>query len=244
MEDLTRRHAMWVARSVSRTDRSPLTGNDIMLLEEACTARRVPAGTVIEQAGSVDNDVHIVREGRLHLVIKNPGLGRQTTGIVSPGEIVGDVPIFADEPLEADVVADVDSLVLTIRRDGFLRLLATSSSLAIRWMTSLAQRLSSSSQRIESLLTQDLASQIATILLDHRVAEDGVWLVPMPHQTIANLLGARRQSVSRVLGQMRRDGLVRSRYGSVEIVDLHGIATLAGRDTGLDEDDTALAASA
>ena len=80
-----------------------------------------------------------------------------------------------------------------------------------------------------TLLTKDLSSQVATLLIDHRRDEGGAWMVRMPHQTIADLLGARRQSVSRVLGQMRRDGLVRSRYGAVELLDVDGVAELAGR---------------
>ena len=85
-------------------------------------------------------------------------------------------------------------------------------------------------RRLVTLLTKDLSAQIATLLMDHRVEEDGAWMVKMPHQTIAHLLGARRQSVSRVLGQMRRAGLVRSRYGAVEILDLGGVADAAGMD--------------
>ncbi|WP_370324567.1 Crp/Fnr family transcriptional regulator [Euzebya sp.] len=216
---------------MARTDLSPLTGADVVALENACTPQRVEAGTVLLNAGAPPTAVHIVREGRVHLAMRNPPVGRQTIGIVGAGGVVGDVPLLTQQDMPFDAYADVDSTLLTLGRDQFLTLLSDSASLSLRWTTSMAQRIQESQRRLVTLLTKDLASQIATVLMDHRVRQDGAWIVPMPHQTIAHLLGARRQSVSRVLGHLRRDGLVRSRYGSVEILDLPRIAELAGDDT-------------
>jgi CRP-like cAMP-binding protein len=235
MEDFTRRHAMWIARSMARTDLSPLTGADIISLEQACDPLRVEAGTVLFNEGAHVRKVHIVREGRVHLAIRNPNLGRQTVGLIGPGGVVGDIAVLTEQPMEFDAYADVDSTLLSIDRDRFVAMLAESPSLSLRWATSIAVRLQESQHRLVTLLTKDLAAQIATILLDHRVREDSTWMVQMPHQTIAHLLGARRQSVSRVLGHMRREGLVRSRYGSVEILDLAGVARLAGEDAELSD---------
>lgn len=231
MEDLSRRHAMWFARAMARTEHAPLTGADITALEQACEVRRVEAGTMLVGAGASVSHVHIVREGRVHLAIRNPTIGRQTVGIVGPGGVVGDLPVLTQHEMPFDAFTDVDSTVMSIPRERLLNILSESPSLSLRWTISVAQRLEETQRRLVTLLTKDLSAQIATILMDHRVRQDSTWMVQMPHQTIAHLLGARRQSVSRVLGQMRRDGLVRSRYGSVEILDLDGIATLAGGAT-------------
>jgi CRP-like cAMP-binding protein len=234
-DDFGRRHAMWIARSMARTDLSPLTGADVVSLERHCTARRVDAGTVLHTAGAPATQVHIVREGRVHVAIRNPSIGRQTIAIVGPGGVVGDLAVLTQQPMEFDVYADVDSTVLTIEQDRFLAMLGESPSLGVRWTTSVAMRLQEAQRRLVTLLTKDLAAQIATVLLDHRVREDGAWMVQMPHQTIAHLLGARRQSVSRVLGHLRREGIVRSRYGSVEILDLARVAAIAGAERDVDE---------
>lgn len=226
-DELTRRHAMWIARSMARTDGSPLTANDILALEEACQPQRVEAGTVLLAAGDVVEAVHIVREGALHMTVRNPTVGRQTIGLANPGDVVGDIAIFLGHVLPYDVIADTDATVLTITRERLMGLLASSPSMALRWTTSVAMRADEAQRRLVTLLTKDLSAQIATLLLDHRVLDDDAWVVRMPHQTIAHLLGARRQSVSRVLGQMRRDGLVRSRYGAVELLDLEGVAAAA-----------------
>lgn len=232
MDDLSRRHATWIARAMARTDMSPLTAADIVALEAASEPRRIDAGTMLVSAGTTVTHMHIVREGRVHLAIRNPALGRQTIGIVGPGGVVADIPLLTQQEMPFDAFADVDSTVLSIERDRQLAMLAESPSLSLRWTTSVAQRLEETQRRLVTLLTKDLASQIATVLMDHRSRDQDTWMVQMSHQTIAHLLGARRQSVSRVLGQMRRDGLVRGRrhhrrMGPNPLQPLH-------RDTGRD----------
>lgn len=240
IEDFSRRHAMWIARSMARTDVSPLTGADVIRLEQVCTPSRVEAGTVLSTQGAPAAAVHIVREGRVHLAIRNPDIGRQTVGLVGPGGVVGDISVLTQQPMACDAYADTDATLLSIERAAFLGMLAGSPSLSLRWATSVALRVDEGHRRLVTMLTKDLAAQIATILLDQRIHREGVETVPLPHQTIAHLLGARRQSVSRVLGQMRRDGLVRSRYGAVELLDLPGLAAIAGEPV----DEVSLAASA
>jgi CRP-like cAMP-binding protein len=228
MDDVNHRHAMWFATAMAHIEHAPLTGADIDALEHACEVRHVEAGTVLVTAGVSVTHVHILTEGRVHLAIRNPAIGRQTIGIMGPGGVVGDVSVLTQQEQPFDAFTDVDSTVLSIQRDRLIDILSQSPALGLRWMTSVAQRLEETQHRLVTLLTKDLAAQIATVLIDHRVRQDETWMVQMPHQTIAHLLGARRQSVSRVLVQLRRDGLVRSRYGSVEILDLDGVAALAG----------------
>lgn len=238
-DDLTRRHAVWLARSMARAEMSPLNATDILALEDAVDVTRVRAGTVIVAAGSSVDAVHVVRDGRIHLAVRTAATGRQTIGTIGAGGVVADIPMFTGTAMPFDAIADVESTLLTIRRTRLLQLLASSPSLSLRWTTSVAQRLEEAQRRVVTLVTKDLAAQVATLLVDLRGEEDGTWVVRLPHQTIADLLGARRQSVSRVLGQMRRDGLVLSRYGAVEIADLDRVIRLAGDVTDVDLRDSA-----
>ena len=71
------------------------------------------------------------------------------------------------------------------------------------------------------------------LLLDERERErrhDGGWMVRLSHATIAQLLGVRRQSVSRVLAPLRERGLVTSGYRTIVLLDLPGLARVADVD--------------
>ena len=96
-------------------------------------------------------------------------------------------------------------------------------------MTSLAKRLEQTQRRMVALLTKDLTMQVALLLLEERERDSaGRRVVQLSHGTIAQLLGVRRQSVSRVLGAMRDGGLVAGGYRMIELLDVAGIARLAG----------------
>lgn len=229
MDEAQRRHALWIARAMSRTDLTPLRPEDIARLGVACEVSTVAAGTVLLNAGQEIADVYVVREGRVRLAARRPLSGRQTVGMVEAGGVVGDIPVLCGQPMPFDAVADVTSTVVRVDQAGLLAELTRSPALSLRWLRSIAMRLEQTQHRMTTLLTKDLAGQVATVLLDQRKqGSDGAWTVQLPHQTIAHLLGVRRQSVSRVLGQLRRDELVRTSYGELELLDLEGLAVVAG----------------
>jgi CRP-like cAMP-binding protein len=57
---------------------------------------------------------------------------------------------------------------------------------------------------------------------------DAAYIVEEGEVELAVLLGASRQSVNRALRELSKDGLVRQRYGEIEILDADRILELAG----------------
>ncbi len=224
-------HALWIARAMARSDLSPLAPEDIPRLEAICTPRSVAGGTLLLSAGADAERIYVVRRGEVQLAVRKP-LGRQTVALVRTGGVIGDIPMLCGKPMPFDAVATRDSAVLELEQRRLVGLLRTSPTLSLRWTTSVAKRMEENQQRILALLTMDLAGQVATILLDEREAPSagGEPVVRLSHAVIAQLLGARRQSVSRVMRDMRRRRLVEGGYRHVALLDLEGLAALAGRD--------------
>lgn len=223
-----RRHALWIARAMARTDLTPLHPGDIAQLERAVSVRHPEPGERLMPAGVEVDRVLVVRTGQVRLAARRPIGGRQLVGLVRQGGVVGDIPLFCDRPMPFDALAGPDTTVLEIPRSELLSMLGNSPSLSLRWMTSLAKRLEQTQRRMVSMLTQDLTTQIAVLLLEEREPGAGDrWVVRLSHATIAQLLGVRRQSVSRVLATLRRQDLVASGYRTIDILDPNGLATVA-----------------
>lgn len=222
-----RRHALWIARAMSRSDLTPLLAEDVERLAGICEPQRPPAGTVLMQAGEEVTAVYVVRDGVVELRARRLA-SRQVVGLVRAGDVVGDIPMFCERPMPFQAVALSDTTVLRLSRNELVALLHTSPRLSLRWTTSIAKRLEQTQHRLLSLLTKDLAGQVATLLLDERSAcTDGHPVVALSHQTIAHMLGARRPSVSRVLDQLRRQGLIASRYRRITLLDVPALAAVA-----------------
>lgn len=224
-----RRHALWIARAMARTDLTPLQQSDIDQLERVVRVRHEPQGAVLIPAGAAVESVFVVRSGEVQLAIRRPLGGRQLVGLIREGGVVGDIPMFCERPMPFDALTGQRTTILEISRSQLLGMLTQSPSLSLRWMTSLAKRLEQTQHRMVSLLTKDLTMQVAVLLLEERErASNGSWVVRLSHGTIAQLLGVRRQSVSRVLATLRRRGLISSGYRTVTIEDMGRLGEVAG----------------
>ena len=87
--------------------------------------------------------------------------------------------------------------------------------IARRWLSSVAQRLATSQARILALLGGSLAAQAAGLLAEETV--DG--RVELPQRTLAAMLGVARPLLNKVFKDLERDGLIRTSYAAIEVLD-------------------------
>jgi len=85
-------------------------------------------------------------------------------------------------------------------------------------------RLANSQTRLVGLLGGTLTAQVARLLLDE-ADRDG--RIALSQATLAAMLGARRPSVNKVLGELAGAGLIDVAYRSIRVVDRARLAALA-----------------
>lgn len=189
--------------------------------------RRVEAGTVLLAASCEVTEVFVVRGGILQLEVRHETGGRQPVEVISRGGIVGDEAVLAGGCTTVDIVAETAAAVLAIPASTLMRALNESPGLAQRWLASLAARSEHTRQRMRCLQTHGLTGRVAAVLVDHCIRQsNGTWAVELSHTTIAGLVGARRQSVSRVFAELRDAGLVSNGYRRVVVHDQPGLEAL------------------
>ncbi len=135
--------------------------------------------------------------------------------VIGPGEFLGEMALFAPARHEGDLVAMEDAEVCLVPREAIQALLNSHHSVALRLVEALAQRLSEAEQLIADLGLRDVGQRLAAELL--RMAEgaapdpDGsvVIRLAVPWAELAFRLGTTPESLSRRLGAMADQGLVR-----------------------------------
>ncbi len=216
--------------SASPRDPGLLRPSELDRLRRFGTTRFAEAGTVVAASGTTVMQVHVVASGEIELMTRLEG-GRVTTAVVRTGGVVGDIPLLLGRPMPFVAVASRDTECVTLTRDRWTELLHHSPDLALRWMTSIARRLDDDRRRRVVVMSRPLVAQVAYLLLD--MAEDapgGRSVARLSHTTIAQLLGVRRQSVTRVVGDLKQRGLVSTGYGRTELVDLDGLREVKGAE--------------
>jgi CRP-like cAMP-binding protein len=220
--------AGWSARAAARQDVSPFTSADVAHIKGAAVEERVAAGTRLLAAGDEVDRVLVVGSGEVELLARVGG-GRRVVAVVRKGGVIADIPLFLDAPMPFDAVVSRLALICTLDREALLAFLTSAPSASLRWMRSIAVRLDDDRRRLLAILGSDLTAQVAFLLLEHAEADgDGPPVVRLSHDVLADLLGARRQSVSRIIADLRDRRLVTTGYRTVRLVDLDGLADLTG----------------
>lgn len=222
-EDLQIRHAAWVARCVGRGLTAPLLREDVAALAGTLASAELQPGTVLFATGEPSPGVWIVRQGQIELAV-GTGRRRAVVDVLRPGDVDGDIPLLLDMPLAYTARALTDSTCLYLDRAAFEHLLASRPAIARRWLSSVAQRVSSGQSRLIAMLGRPLPEQVAQILLDE--ASEGS--VELAQRTVAAMLGVQRPSLNKILKEFEREGLIAIRYAGIAILDTDRLRARAG----------------
>lgn len=219
------RQAAWVARCVGRGDSSPLGPDDLTALATFLRTRHVARGELLFRSGAVPEGIWIVRQGRVELSVGS-GRRRSVVHMLQPGDVDGDIQHLLDMPLPYSAHALDEATVLFLSTPDFEQLLGQRSTIMRRWLSSVAQRLAASQQRVIGLLGRSLTEQVARLLLDEAVDDQ----VLLPQRTLAAMVGAQRPSLNKILKEFERQGLIAVRYATIEIHDVDGLHRILGQD--------------
>jgi CRP/FNR family transcriptional regulator, cAMP and macrophage regulator len=213
-------HAGWMARCVGRGELAPFSDAEIAELERVIGVRHAAAGSPLLEQGSDADHIGIITSGEVELTHRRRGR-REVLQVLHPGDVYGDIPLLCAlaTPFGARAASDVAVIELDAAR--FWALLEQLPHVCRRVLFSVASRLERMQRRLLTVTAGDLTHQVAALLLDETGPEGGV--VPFSQNTIAELLGATRPSVNRVVKALEAAGHLRVSYRRIEVLDPHGL---------------------
>ncbi|MBW2700445.1 MAG: protein kinase [Deltaproteobacteria bacterium] len=103
--------------------------------------RHYRAGQVLIQAGDLEDDMHIIRDGRVKVPILDEQDQEKSSVFLGPGEVVGEMALLTGDARSADVIAETDVTTIRIRRKILKPLLDAYPQLAGFLTEILGQRL-------------------------------------------------------------------------------------------------------
>lgn len=216
-------HAAWLARSLGRTDYLPMRPEDAMALAEAGTLVDKHKGTHLFRQGDDATSCYIVRTGEVELY-RSSSRGRSVVGRHGSGAVVGDIAMFQDEPYLSSARAATAVRAVRLDREVLVPLLLARPVLAMRWMVNGLTQLEATQQRLIRLMNRTIVQQVAGVLIDE---SDAYGEVPLSQSSIAELLGASRQSVNEALANLRERGAIETSYRRVTVRDRAALAVIA-----------------
>lgn len=182
--------------------------------------RSYPKGSVILFEDDPGDSLFIVREGRVKVVLVSEEGREVILGILGVGDHFGELSLIDDEPRSAHVVAMEDSTLLALRREDFRRRVEANPAVAWALLVEMSHRLRRADDKIGSLVLLDVPGRIARVLLDAS-AEAGSDDIekPLTHQTIAHVIGASRETVSRAMREFVEAGWIATEQRRIRITN-------------------------
>jgi cAMP-binding proteins - catabolite gene activator and regulatory subunit of cAMP-dependent protein kinases len=159
-----------------------------------------PRGSVILFENDPGDSLFVVRQGRVKVVLIGEDGREVILGVLGVSEHFGELALIDDRPRSAHVIAMDDSHLLVLRREDFRRRVESSPAVAWSLLTELSRRLRRADEKIGGLVLLDVPGRIARLLLDlAEEANSNTIDKPLTHQTIAQMIGASRETVSRAM---------------------------------------------
>lgn len=121
-------------------------------LAQKVTHQKLEKDDVLFRRGDVGDALYIIDEGRVKIVRENEQGGELILNHCGPGEAIGEMSLFDQEPRSASIVAVTDSQVLELKRDAFFELLDQRPDVALILIRSISSRLRFASTYIEKAI--------------------------------------------------------------------------------------------
>ena len=188
---------------------SGLQRDELQKFADLTRERSYPKGSVILFQDDPGDSLFVLRAGRVKVVLIGEDGREVILGVLEPGAHFGELALIDDQPRSAHVIAMDDSQLLILRREDFRRRVESNPTVAWALLTELSRRLRRADVKIGGLVLLDVPGRIARLLLD-LVDESGGAAIdkPLTHQTIAQMIGASRETVSRAMKEFQDAGLI------------------------------------
>jgi CRP/FNR family transcriptional regulator, cyclic AMP receptor protein len=190
-------------------------------LAEGGRKRTLGAGTELFRAGDPGTEILVLVRGRVRLWRLTPEGQVLVLRLCGPGEILGQMSAIDDGQHSVNATADEEVDVLHVSAAAFRAQLERRPVAAIRLAQVLAQRVRELSDEVEAMKFSTIGGRVVRLLLQLGAARREVRVT---HQALAEQVGATRENVSRVLGQLRDEGTLRLGRGVIEILDHEQLA--------------------
>jgi CRP/FNR family cyclic AMP-dependent transcriptional regulator len=179
-------------------------------LAQSARLRTFQHGAIVVSEGDDAHGLFVVQSGSLKCFLMDENGREVTLSLLGPGEYFGELALIDEAPRSASVLALERSELLQIQRPVFLALLDENPACVRVLLKNLATRVRSLTDNVRALALVDVFGRIARLFDSLAVMRDGVPVIEqrLTQQEIANLVGASREMVNRILRDLAVGGYI------------------------------------
>jgi CRP/FNR family transcriptional regulator, cyclic AMP receptor protein len=203
---------------------SSLAIPDVESLGNLCHERNIPKEQFIFHESDSAEYLFIIKRGIIK-ILKHSECGKNLTiRLVSTGGLIGEVSMFDNKPYPASAQAIEDSIVYELSRHNHLRFAEKHPAVSLNIIGTLVHRLREAYTIMQGLATEHTGKRVAMTLLtlaETTGQKEGGNIrltLRLNRQDLAEMAGCTKESVSRVMAHLKREGVIRPESGKILIL--------------------------
>ena len=198
-----------------------LSERELDVVRSLATERSYAKNAVVLTEGEMGDSLYIIQSGKVKVVIGDEEGREIILKILGPGAFFGEMSMIDKEPRSASVTTIEPATMLVLTHAAFERCVEQAPRIAKVVMQILANRVREADRKIGTLALMDVYGRVASTLLELAVNTDGKLVVSerLSQQDLANMVGASREMVNRILKDLTERGFISIESKSITIIN-------------------------
>jgi len=188
-----------------------LSQEQLTLVSSYGVIRKYAKNTILVSEGDPSELFYLILKGQVKAFVSDDNGKEVLLNIQGPGEYFGEIAIIDTAPRSASIMTLEPCQMAVVAKGEFERCLAEHPDIALGMIRSLVKRIRTLTDQVKGLALLDVYGRIAHTLSGMACEQNGQLIIEqrLTHQDIANMVGASREMVSRIMKELQTDGYLR-----------------------------------
>jgi CRP/FNR family transcriptional regulator, cyclic AMP receptor protein len=197
-----------------------LSDDEFAIVKSLSVEKNYPKGAIIISEGDMGDSLYAISSGKVKVYIGDPDGREIILKLLGPGDFFGELSVIDKRPRSASVITTEPSTFRILSERAFEECISRMPSIAKHIMQALAHRVRDADRKIGSLGLLDVYGRVARTLQDLAVDDNGkrVVLEKISQQDLANMVGASREMVNRILKDLAERGFISVEPKSITLI--------------------------
>lgn len=187
-----------------------LPQEQLVLLNKRTVTKAYPRNTILVSEGDNTDQLFVILSGKVKVYLADEEGKEVILNIHGPGDYFGEIALLDEAPRSASVMTLEDSKLLVISKRDFQECLVQQPAIALTLLRDLSRRLRVLTDNVKSLALMDVYGRVARTLLSLATQREGHLVIEqkLTQKDIANMVGASREMVSRIMKDLTAGGYI------------------------------------
>lgn len=198
-------------RKIQKNSKAVMQIDLDLLYSWGAVAKKYKKNEVVFDEDEVANFYYQILDGSVRMYNSNDEGKEFTQGIFGKGDGFGEPPLFINETYPSKAITILDSTIVKLSKDKFIKILDEYPSIQKFFLVLLAEKIHSKSKISKEIINQKPEHRIIAFLNTFKKKlgnSNEKVMIPYTRQEIANYTGLRVETVIRVFAQMNKNSKV------------------------------------